>query len=140
MDKPRVLIVDDEVDMRIFISTLFETNGYKAFPTQDGQSGLKKAKEITPDLIILDVMMPGEGGVKMFQGLKSDQALARIPVIMLSAVAQKTFTHYLTMLNLRMDGRLTNPDAYVEKPPDADELLSIAKSLTKPSCKTDGVV
>lgn len=129
MKEPLVLIVDDEIDMRIFISTLFETNGYKPVATRDGQAGLKRAKEVLPDLIILDVMMPGEGGVSMYQGLKMDSELCHIPVIMLSAVARKTFTHYLKMLNVRLDGGIPDPEAYVEKPPDAQELLSLAGKL-----------
>jgi len=129
MKKPKVLIVDDEIDMRIFISTLFETNGYSPVATRDGKTGLQKAKELLPDLIILDVMMPGEGGVTMYQGLKTDSRLRDIPVIMLSAVAKKTFTHYVKMLNIRMDDSIPNPDAYVEKPPDAEELLRLAGQL-----------
>jgi CheY-like chemotaxis protein len=132
MNKPKVLIVDDEIDMRIFISTLFETNGYKPVATRDGKMGLQKAKELLPDLIILDVMMPGEGGVTMYQGLKTDNRLRNIPVIMLSAVAKKTFAHYVKMLNIRMNETIPDPDAYVEKPPDAEELLSLALQLAPP--------
>ena len=129
MKKPKVLIVDDEIDMRIFVSTLFATNGYKPVTTRDGGSGLKKAREILPDIIVLDVMMPGEGGVKMYQGLKTDTPLKRIPVIMLSAVARKTFYHYLKMLDVQSDGTLPGPDAYMEKPPDAQELIALANRL-----------
>lgn len=136
MKEPLVLIVDDEIDMRIFISTLFETNGYKAVATRDGQAGLKRAKEVLPDLIILDVMMPGEGGVSMYQGLKMDSELCQIPVIMLSAVARKTFAHYLKMLNVRLDGGIPDPEAYIEKPPDAQELLSLASKLI--GCRDPG--
>ena len=127
--QPTVLIVDDEIDMRIFISTLFETNGYKSVSTRDGGSGLRKAAEILPDLIVLDVMMPGEGGVTMYQGLKADTSLKRIPVIMLSAVARKTYNHYLKMLDVQSDGALPGPDAYMEKPPEARELIGLANRL-----------
>lgn len=129
MKKPKVLIVDDEIDMRIFVSTLFATNGYKPVTTRDGGSGLRKAREILPDIIVLDVMMPGEGGVKMYQDLKTDAALKHIPVIMLSAVARKTFYHYLKMLEVQSDGTLPGPDAYMEKPPEAQELIDLADRL-----------
>lgn len=121
----KVLIVDDEMDMRIFISTLLETSGYKPFATRDGKEGLEKAKAVKPDVIILDVMMPGEGGVYMYRKLKSDKLLRNIPVIMLSAVAKKTFTHFLNMLNIRIEEDIPHPDSYMEKPPDAEELLRI---------------
>jgi len=129
MNKKTVLIVEDEMDMRIFISTLLETSGYTPVVTRDGKEGLIKARDVSPDLIILDVMMPGEGGVQMYRQLKTDQTLKAIPVIMLSAVAQKTFSHYLNMVNARLDRPIPRPEAYIEKPPEADELLQMAARL-----------
>ena len=93
-DTKLVLIVEDELDMRIFISTLLETSGYQPIMTRDGNEGMLKAKDVFPDLIILDVMMPGEGGVQMYRQLKTHETLCKVPVIMLSAVARKTFSHY----------------------------------------------
>ena len=129
MKKKTVLIVEDELDMRIFISTLLETSGYEPIMTRDGTEGLLKAKDACPDLIILDVMMPGEGGVQMFRQLKTDDTLCNIPVIMLSAVAQKTFTHYLNMVNARLKDPIPDPDAYIEKPPEAEDLLKVTAAL-----------
>jgi CheY-like chemotaxis protein len=129
MNKKTVLIVEDELDMRIFISTLLETSGYEPVMTRDGKEGLIKARDVSPDLIILDVMMPGEGGVQMYRQLKTDQSLKGIPVIMLSAVARKTFSHYLNMVNARLEKPIPGPDAYIEKPPEAEELLQMAARL-----------
>jgi len=129
MEKKKILIVDDEMDMRIFISTLMETSGYKAFATRDGKDGIRKAGDILPDLIILDVMMPGEGGVQMYRHLKTDKNLKDIPVIMLSAVTEKAFIHYLKMLNTQLDNSIPYPDVYMEKPPEAEELLRITGKL-----------
>jgi CheY-like chemotaxis protein len=129
MGKKKILIVDDEMDMRIFMSTLFETSGYKPVATRDGKDGIRKAKELMPDLIVLDVMMPGEGGVQMYRQLKTDKTLKDIPVIMLSAVAKKTFIHYLKMLNIQLNNSIPYPDVYMEKPPEAEELLRITGKL-----------
>ena len=129
MSKKTVLVVEDELDMRIFISTLLETSGYQPVLTRDGTEGLLKAKDVFPDLIILDVMMPGEGGVQMYRQLKTDQALCKIPVIMLSAVAQKTFAHYLNMVNARLKEPIPDPEAYIEKPPEAEDLIKMTASL-----------
>lgn len=125
MRKKKILIVDDELDMRIFLSTLLETSGYKPVMTRDGKEGLQKAKNVVPDLIILDIMMPGEGGVYMYRQLKMDEILKNIPVIMLSAVAHKTFNHYIKMLNVRQDSAIPAPEAYMEKPPEAEVLLRV---------------
>ncbi|MDX1707581.1 MAG: response regulator [Desulfobacterales bacterium] len=129
MKKKTVLIVEDELDMRIFISTLLETSGYQPVITRDGREGLIKARDVCPDLIILDVMMPGEGGVQMYRQLKTDETLCQIPVIMLSAVAQKTFAHYLNMVNARLKEPIPDPDAYIEKPPEAEHLLNMTNAL-----------
>ncbi|HYA01797.1 MAG TPA: response regulator, partial [Syntrophobacteria bacterium] len=61
MKKKTVLVVDDELDMRTFISTLLETSGYRALVATNGEEGIKKAREHKPAVIILDVMMPKEG-------------------------------------------------------------------------------
>jgi len=127
--KKTVLIVEDELDMRIFISTLLETSGYRPVMTRNGKEGLVKAREISPDLIILDVMMPGEGGVQMYRRLKTDDNLMHIPVILLSGVAKNTFTHYLKMLNTRAECAIPEPSAYLEKPPEAQALIKLTERL-----------
>jgi CheY-like chemotaxis protein len=129
MKKKTVLIVEDELDMRIFIKTLLETSGYQPVMTRDGNEGMLKARDVLPDLIILDVMMPGEGGVQMYRQLKTHDKLCHIPVIMLSAVARKTFSHYLNMVNARLKTPIPEPDAYIEKPPEAEDILKMAAAL-----------
>jgi two-component system, OmpR family, phosphate regulon response regulator PhoB len=129
VDKPVILIVDDEMDMRIFMSTLFETSGFQPVAVRDGRQGLEKAAALKPRLIILDVMMPGEGGAMMYKALKGDAELCRIPVVMCSAVTRTSFAHYLKMLNARLDAPVPDPDGYVEKPPDPDVLLELARNV-----------
>ena len=133
MGKKQILIVDDEPHMRIFMATLFETSGYKPVLARNGNEGIEKARKYIPDLIILDVMMPGGGGVQMYRELKTDDALRRVPVIMLSAVDGETFSHSLKMFHVTENGALPEPDAYVEKLPEADVLLGVAQSLLSDS-------
>jgi CheY-like chemotaxis protein len=127
--RKKVLIVDDELDVRIYVRTLFETSGYAATVTKNGIEGLQKARELMPDLIVLDVMMPETGGVNMYQELKTDSLLKNIPVIMLTAVGKKSFSHYLKMLNIQREDSIPQPDAYMEKPLDQQELLELAEKL-----------
>jgi len=65
----------------------------------------------------------------MYRQLKTDNTLNDIPVIMLSAIAKKTFSHYLKMLNARLEDPLPEPEGYMEKPPEAEELLKMAAGL-----------
>ena len=127
----RVLVVDDDLNMRIFISTLLKVNGFQPIVTKDGKEGIKKAKTDFPDLIILDIMMPEQGGISMYQQLKRDEKLKNIPVIMLSGVESHTFTHSLKIIMAGNDVRLPDPEAYVEKPPKAEALLTIIKKILK---------
>ncbi|MDM8554399.1 response regulator [Desulfococcaceae bacterium HSG7] len=127
--KRKILIVDDEPDMRIFMSVLFETNGFKPTLANNGKDGLHHARKLHPDLIILDVMMPEEGGALMYKGLKEDARLRQIPVIMLSGVKEDVFLHYLKMLNIGAKDTLPKPDAYFEKPPEPDLLLNKAQTI-----------
>lgn len=129
--KHTILVVDDELDMRVYISTVLETSGYRAIVTKNGREGVEKAAEIKPDLIVLDVMMPGEGGVLMYLTLKTDPKLKKIPVVMLSAVKKEIFFHYLKMLNVKLENNVSEPDAYLEKPPDHEDLLRAIKKLLK---------
>lgn len=127
--KGTVLIVDDAMDMRVFLSAVFKTSGFSTETCRDGTAGLNSAREIQPDLIVLDVMMPNMGGALMYKSLKMDRQLCRIPVIMLSAVGEKSFQHYLKMLNINLMGPLPDPEAYLEKPPDAKKMLETAIRL-----------
>jgi CheY-like chemotaxis protein len=125
----KILIVDDELDVRIYVRTLFETSGYAPIVSRNGKEGLEKAKELSPDLIILDVMMPEAGGVTMYRELKADQALKDIPVIMLTGIGEKSFSHYLKMLNLKRKDPIPQPHAHMEKPLDHEKLLELAKKI-----------
>ena len=129
MKKKKILIVDDEPDMRIFLSTLLETNGYKPVVSADGMEGIRKARQIKPDLVVLDVMMPKAGGVQMYRDLRVDSELEGIPVIMLSGIAKKTFFHSQNVLDSYMDQSVREPDAYIEKPPEAEEFLQSVRGL-----------
>ena len=126
---PRILVVDDELDMRIFIATLLKTSGYDPVVCRDGTEGIRRAGEDLPDLIILDVMMPGEGGVKMYRDLKTDARFRNVPILMLTGVGERSFAHYIRMLKSTAPAPIPDPDAYIEKPPDPQSLLQTVRKL-----------
>jgi len=123
MEKPKILVVDDERDMRIFVSTVVETLGFEAVAARDGAEALIKAGSNPPALVILDVMMPKiEHGIQTYRQFRTDPRLSAIPIIILSAIAKKTFLHSIKILSPRQGPQLSEPEAYMEKPPDATEL------------------
>ncbi len=120
-----VLVVDDELSFRFFLKALFETHGNQVIACQNAKDGLEQVGKKIPDLIILDVMMPGHGGLEMYTTLKKNPQWKNIPVIMLSGVQAKTYAHALAMCGV--DGEsLPEPYAYVEKPPQPEYLLELA--------------
>jgi two-component system phosphate regulon response regulator PhoB len=125
MQNKTVLRVDDEMDMRIFLSTLLETSGYKTIIAANGEEGMQKAHKHKPAVIILDVLMPKSGGIQMYRQVKTDENLRTTPVIMISAIARKTFLHSMNMLNSHRGETVPEPEGYIEKPPESDELLEI---------------
>lgn len=131
MGKKKILLVDDELDMRIFLSTVLKTEGYEPVVARNAIEGIQKAREAVPDLVIMDVMMPQAGGVILFQEIKQDEQLKHTPIIMLTGVSAKAFSHHLKMLNLRLDDSLPPPDAYMEKPLDPAKLVETIERLLR---------
>jgi two-component system phosphate regulon response regulator PhoB len=127
----KILIIDDELDTRIFLCNLLGTCGYTPIDAGDRKEGLQKAREERPALIILDVMMPKEGGLQIYRDLKQDRDLKHVPVIMLSTIDRKTFLRYQRGYRSRMGWDLPDPGAYLEKPLEAEELVNTVRMLTK---------
>ena len=130
MGNLKILVVDDEQDMRIFVSTVVETLGFEAIAAKDGAEALEKASLEPPALVILDVMMPNiDDGIQTYRQFRTDPKLSDIPIIMVSAIAQKTFLHSIRMLSPLKGFELPEPQAYMEKPPDAGELGKLITNL-----------
>ena len=124
-----VLVVDDEMDIRTFISTLLESNGYKLRLAENGEQGMQKFKDEPPDLVTLDVMMPKESGIKMYRDIKTNPEYENTPVLIISGLAKKTFLHSQKVLDKFKNQQVPAPDGYIEKPPEPEELLAEVKRL-----------
>lgn len=125
----KVLNVEDDIDTRTFVSAVIERNGYTPILAKDGEEGMKKIAEEKPDLVILDILMPKQSGIKMYHELKSDPSLKDIPVIMLSAVSKRTFLRSQEALTEFGDETVPEPQAYLEKPVEPEDLAEILKKV-----------
>jgi len=125
----RVLVVDDEMDMRTFIATLLDSNGYKSKVAGDGVQGMEEIRARKPDMVVLDVMMPQESGLKMYRDIKTTPEFKDIPVLIVSGLARKTFLHSQKVLDKFKGQSVPEPDGYIEKPPEPEELLSEIKRI-----------
>jgi signal transduction histidine kinase/ligand-binding sensor domain-containing protein/DNA-binding response OmpR family regulator len=111
-DKPVILIVEDNVDLTNYISRNLE-NQYRILSAKNGIKGLDEAIKYIPDLIISDVMMPEMDGMEMSKQLKTDERTNHIPIIMLTAKADR---------DSKLEGLQTGADDYLIKPFDTEEL------------------
>jgi CheY-like chemotaxis protein len=141
----RVLVVDDEMHLRLYIAAVFETAGYETATARDGEEGFRKASEWKPDLVSLDLMMPNQGGIRLFQRLKADEELKRAGVLIVSAIAGEAFRHSLSLVRSGMQsqdgGQLPEVDGYVEKPPSPEALLrEAARILEARSALAEGTL
>jgi len=125
----KVLIVDDDPDVRLFNATVVEESGYTPVEAANGEEGLKIVKNDRPDLVILDVLMPKQSGIRLYRELKTDKALIGIPVIMLSGVAKRTFLRSQKALTEFGDKPVPEPENYLEKPVEPEELAREIKKL-----------
>ena len=125
----KVLIVDDDPDVRLFNATVVEESGYTPIEAANGEEGLKVVKKDRPDLVILDVLMPKQSGIRLYRGLKTDKSLIGIPVIMLSGVAKRTFLRSQKALTEFGDKPVPEPENYLEKPVEPEELAREIKKL-----------
>ena len=115
----KILIIDDEQDIVDTLQFTLETEGYECYTAFDGEHGLQLAKELSPDLIILDVMMPKMNGFKICRLLKYDTLYKDIPIIMLTARSQTED---------RTIGEETGANEYITKPFDLEDVVNKVKT------------
>lgn len=119
-DATRVLVVDDDRDIRDLVTFKLEQAGYEVRQAEDGLQALDAVREWAPDLVVLDVMMPGLSGIDVTRELRADPATATTPVILLTAKAQEADVE---------TGFVTGADDYVVKPFSPRELVSRVQAV-----------
>jgi len=125
----KVLVVDDDPDVRMFNMTVVEENGYQVKEAENGEEGLRMLKEEQPDLVILDVLMPKQSGIRLYRELKTDKALKNVKVIMLSGIAKRTFLRSQKALTEFGGSKVPEPEVYLEKPVEPEELAKVLNEM-----------
>lgn len=112
--KKKILVIDDDLNIRDYLVSLFNDNGYEAYIAGDVKEGIKEAKKVKPDLITLDIEMPGEWGPRFYRQLSQEPELKNIPVIVISGLSGHQYA-------------VVKAVASLAKPFDREELLKIVK-------------
>jgi twitching motility two-component system response regulator PilH len=115
-----ILIVDDSATDRQYLSELLAKNGYEVSTAQSADEALAKAKQLRPDLVLMDVVMPGQNGFQATRTLSKDEATKRIPVIICTSKSQETDKAW----GLKQGAR-----DYIVKPVSGPELLAKISAL-----------
>lgn len=124
----RILVVDDEPDIADMVKSRLESNGYSVEVVYTGEEGLKKMKQEQPDLIVLDVILPGISGYEVCRRIKIDDD-SSIPVVMLTSRNQA--------VDERL-GYLCKADSYIRKPMSSELLVPEIRRLLKETKEVKG--
>ena len=116
----QVLVVDDNPDLRAYVSSVLQRQGYKVRTAEQGAAGLDLANRYRPDLIVTDLMMPGVSGLEMIERIRKDADLQGTPIILLTAKVDD---------ETRLEGVEQGADAYLSKPFNDRELLAEVRNL-----------
>lgn len=123
----KVLVVDDDPDVRSFVVTVLEENGFEPLEAQDGVEGLEMIEKEKPDLVILDVLMPRGSGIRLYRKLKTEDKFTQIPIIMFTGIAMRSFLKSQKALEEFGGGEIPKPEIYLEKPVEPEELAAAVK-------------
>lgn len=112
----RILVIDDERDMQVYLQTLFRRAGYEAQVAADGEHGVALVRSFRPELVTLDILMPKRSGISVYQAIRQTAEGRDVPVIVLTGVSNHDQL-------LREIGELTPPAAIVDKPIERESFL-----------------
>lgn len=121
--KKRILVIEDETDIAIYLETILQDNGYEVDIAVDGFEAMRKIKNKKPDLISLDISLPQKTGVKLYCELKENPKLSKIPVVMVTGI-EKGFKKYINS-----GKHIPPPNGYISKPFNVNELLSVVSGI-----------
>ncbi|HVT74147.1 MAG TPA: response regulator [Lacunisphaera sp.] len=122
MDKKKILVVDDEPDVTDLVAYHLKAKGFHVESLNDATASIAKARQLHPDLVILDIMMPHLSGIQICRILRADPKLARVPIIFLTAKAEP---------HDRIEGLESGADDYLGKPFSPKELVLRAESILR---------
>jgi DNA-binding response OmpR family regulator len=124
--KPVILVADDDPQILTMLGIRLSKRGYQVIEASDGLQTLKKAREQKPDLVLLDVMMPGKNGWEVAKELRADEQLRDVGIVMLTAIGERVN---------EMTSPLYGADAYVDKPFEFADLEAKIKRVLEDRAK-----
>jgi twitching motility two-component system response regulator PilH len=123
----KVLVVDDEEDIVAYLMAVLEDNGFKAVGESDAATALEVIHRERPDLILLDIMMPGQSGLSLYRAIRKDPATAEIPVFIITGYSRED--NFVKLVGTLEDEKPPLPEGYLEKPISVPRFLQSLREL-----------
>lgn len=117
----KILVIDDEADLLMMVVARIKKAGYEVLSAKDGKTGLEMARLENPDLILLDLVMPGIDGYQVCRSLKADSKLKAIPVVI--------FTASFCATDISQKVKELSADGYISKPFQAKQLIEKIQNI-----------
>ncbi|MCB1308935.1 MAG: response regulator [Leptospiraceae bacterium] len=120
MSGKKILIVDDQPNVRTVLAEMFKNQGYLVETAENGEVGIQKAREYQPELLIMDIMMPVKDGLSAAREIKADPDLQSIPILFLTARGQKQDEE---------NARAAGADGFITKPFSPRRIMETVSSM-----------
>ncbi len=133
----KALVVDDEVDLTVYLSSILQENGFDVRCANDARSAEDLIEDDPPDLVLLDLMMPGRTGIQLFTRLRGKKETAGIPIVMVTGIKDQTGIDWGAIVDRF---KVRRPDGFVEKPIDPDCLMRVIGDVLHGPANREGVV
>lgn len=127
-NKIKVLTADDEDTIREFIVAVLSAEGFHVLEARDGEEAVAVAVAELPDVVILDVLMPGRDGISVFRELRGDSRTSHIPIIMLTSVNESRLGTPITAFSIAEELG-SAPEAFLDKPIDGETLVQTIREV-----------
>ena len=127
----RILVIDADPDVRLFLSNLLNANAYDSVGVGSVQGARMMTQQFVPDMIILDAMMENDAGIELFIEFKCRDCFREKPVLLLATLDWRTLTLFKKMKNTTIGRRIPEPEGYLKKPLEAEEVLQLVSRLTQ---------
>lgn len=122
----KILIIDDEQDVITYLSAVLKSADYMTYSADSARAGFEKLREVEPDLVCLDIMMPKESGISFYARMKKDKRFEQIPVLVISGVIQEEEYDFHKFLP---EKSIPPPQEYIEKPIKLENFLKTVQRL-----------
>ncbi len=120
------LVIDDEADIRNYISTILEEHGWTVRTAATAEEGERLVRESQPEVILLDLVMPGQSGIQLFARLRGEESTRKIPLVMVTGIKEQLNIDWKEIVT-RLKARV--PDGFIEKPIDPARLAQLVENV-----------